>query len=129
MTYATVDQVGTELGRTIVEPEKAQIQQWLDKVERLIKTRLPDLDQRVTSGLLDRETVADIEVDAVTRKALNPQGLRTFSRSVDDATIQQTIDSSRSSGKLELTDEEWERLLPVPVGDGFSSPLAFTPGW
>lgn len=129
MTYASVDNVGVELGRTLVSPEREQIEQWLERVERIIKSRIPDLAHRVAVGTLDEGVVADIEIASVTRKALNPQGLRSISRSVDDGTLQQTIDNSQSDGVLRLLDAEWDLLLPAATSETFSSPVSFVPGW
>ena len=126
MTYANPTQVAVELGRSAFteSAEIEQVNQWLARVERDIRRRIPDLDHRVTSGLLDRETVIDVEVTVVARKAINPEGLRSVSRtrSWDDysQTDQETRDQELSAGDLKLTAADWERLIPE------SSTVAFT---
>lgn len=127
-SIATVQQVGTELGRIITSPETEQIQQWLDRVDRMIRDRIPDLDSRLASGQLSADTVADVEIAAVVRKAWNPRGLRSISQHVDDATLQQTIDQSQSDGVLRILEEEWGRLLPAASNDAFSVHVAYVPG-
>lgn len=127
-TYGTVQQVGIELGRTIVSPETEQVQQWLDRVQRMIKDRIPDLDFKVASGQILLDTVADVEVAAVVRKALNPRGFRSISHHVDDATLQQTIDQSQSDGVLRILDSEWDRLIPAAMNDAFSTRVSYVPG-
>lgn len=114
MTYASVADVAAELGRPVpTDPNiVAQWERWLTRVENQILDRIPDLADRIAVGRPTAELVADIEAAAVARKALNPEGLRSTTRSIDDGSVTKTIDQTRSAGELELTDDEWARLLP-----------------
>ena len=105
--YAEVQDVATALGRSIDQDgtEGRQMQYWLDKAERKVRSRVPLLDEWASQDPAYQDTVKDVLVSAVERKALNPEGLRSVMTQVDDANIQQTIDSTRS------LDEEWEQLL------------------
>jgi hypothetical protein len=121
MEFANVSDVADELGRAITDPaEMRQVNRWIATVERIVKGRIPDLDTQAAAGLIDPETVKDVQVAAVARRARNPEGLRNRTRtvSIDDysRTEQATIDSAVSSGELYLTDAEWERLAPADVG-------------
>lgn len=111
--YATPEDVAVAMGRTIGADttEGRQVQYWLDKAERRIRSRVPLLDDWVSSDAQYRGTVKDVLVSAVERKALNPEGLRSVMTQVDDANVQQTIDSTRSVGEVTILAEEWEQLL------------------
>lgn len=113
--YAEVQDVATALGRSIDQggAEGRQMQYWLDKAERKVRSRVPLLDDWAIQDPAYRDTVKDVLVSAVERKALNPEGLRSVMTQVDDANIQQTIDSTRSVGEITILDEEWEQLLRI----------------
>lgn len=122
MTYANVADVAAELGRPVPTdlPTVAQWERWLARVENQILARIPDLHARVSAGSPTAELVADVEAAAVARKALNPEGLRSTTRAIDDGSVTKTIDQTRSAGELELTDDEWALLLPRPARGAFT---------
>ena len=122
MVYATIQDVAAELGRTaFTDPaEIAQLNAWLRRANATIKVRVPDLDARVEVGSIDPELVASIEAAAVARKALNPKGLRSSMRSVDDGSIQETVDSTQSDGVIRIMDDEWMLLLGRQTRGAFS---------
>lgn len=113
--YAEIQDVATALGRSIDQDgtEGRQMQYWLDKAERKIRSRVPLLDDWASQDTAYQDTVKDVLVSAVERKALNPEGLRSVMTQVDDANVQQTIDSTRSVGEITILDEEWEQLLRI----------------
>lgn len=113
--YAEVQDVATALGRSIDQAgtEGRQMQYWLDKAERKVRSRVPLLDDWAIQDPAYQDTVKDVLVSAVERKALNPEGLRSVMTQVDDGNIQQTIDSTRSTGEITILDEEWEQLLRI----------------
>ena len=113
--YAGIRDVATALGRSIDQDgtEGRQMQYWLDKAERKIRSRVPLLDDWASQDTAYQDTVKDVLVSAVERKALNPEGLRSVMTQVDDGNIQQTIDSTRSTGEITILDEEWEQLLRI----------------
>lgn len=122
MTYANVADVAAELGRPIPTdaPTVAQWNRWLTRIENQILARIPDLADRIAAGDLTASLVGDIEATAVARKALNPEGLRSTTRAIDDGSVTKTIDQTRSAGELELTDDEWALLLPRRVRGAFT---------
>lgn len=121
MTYANAQDVADELGRaTFTGPELNRVNAWLKRVELIIRAKIPDLDDKVASGDIDADAVVSVEAAAVARKVLNPEGLRSTTRSVDDGSIHKTTDSKFSDGVIRLTDEEWDLLLPAAARDAFS---------
>jgi hypothetical protein len=69
------------------------------------------LDSWCTDDVLYKAIVNDVEVAAVERKARNPDGMRSIMTQVDDANVQQTIDTSRSTGEITILPSEWSQLL------------------
>lgn len=130
MTYATLPDVETRLGRPLSESEQAQVTALLGDVEALIKSRIPDLDDQVTAGTIDETLVVMVEVAAVLRVIRNPSGFRQES----DGDYAYTVDSRAAGGYLTLLDFEWlllgvtagaftitpaiDTCPPVPVSDG-----------
>lgn len=129
MAYATVSDVAAELGRpTPTDPPiVAQWERWLSRVENMIRARIPDLDDLVTAGTPSEALVVDIEAAVVARKVLNPEGLRQVTRAIDDGSVTKTVDQTRSSGELALTDDEWGLLLPTADSGAFSTRPGFEP--
>src|SRR5699024_12405424 len=134
MTYGTVEQVATELGRavdSITDLERDQWQQWLDQVERTIEGRFRrvglDLAAQVALGDPEAETVADVEVAVVARKVRNPEGTTSTTVSVDDGSVTKRREGCKIDdlGYLRLTDGEGETLLPA----GRSGACATRPGY
>lgn len=124
MTYATVADVGTRLGRPITEPaEVAQVNAWLGDVESLILARVPNLVELVDDGRPTAATVAMIEANAVIRKVKNPDGKQ--NERIDDYSYGLNADAAR--GDLFLTDAEWALLLPVSASGAFSTRPGFEP--
>ena len=74
MSYASASDVQARLGRELTEEETDLIDVRLDDVERMIKRRIPDLDDQITAGDLDVEDVKQVEADAVLRLVSNPEG-------------------------------------------------------
>ena len=136
MTYGTVEQVATELGRavdSITDLERDQWQQWLDQVERTIEGRFRrvglDLAAQVALGDPEAETVADVEVAVGARKVRNPEGTTSTPVSVDDGSVTKRREGSKIDdlGYLRLTDDEWDQLLPAGHADAWSTRPGFVP--
>ncbi|AFR50017.1 Gp19/Gp15/Gp42 family protein [Gordonia sp. KTR9] len=107
MAYATAEDV-TTLWAKDPEPETITlINRRLAQVERMIVRRIPDLAGRIADGRIDLADVVDIEADAVLRLVRNPEGY--FSETDGNYAYMLRADLS-SSGKLEITDDEWETL-------------------
>lgn len=134
MSYATVIDVATTLGRPITDPdEQNQITDWISKTERIIAARLGDLAN------LDRQILADVISEVVARRARNPDGKR--NERIDDYSY--TLDAAASAVELTLTADEWARLsqdgstsgaympvlTPVPWLGGRDADATPTGGW
>lgn len=110
MTYASVDDVATRLGRPITEPvEVAQVTAWLGDVEAIIRARIPDLDAQVAAGTPTEDTVVMVEANSVVRMVRNPEG-KTQER-IDDYSW--GLPANPNAGTLYLTDVEWGLLDPT----------------
>lgn len=126
-TYAGVSDVEVELGRPIsTEEETAQVTRWLERAEGLIRARISDLDDQVTAGTIDENLLIWVEAAAVARKAINPEGLRSVTRSIDDGSVTKVRDSALSDGVLRITDEEWAMLIPSRPRGAFTIRLGQT---
>lgn len=109
MAHASASDVATRWGKALVDldPEiVALLEVRLGDVERMIKRRIPDLDDQVTATTIDVEDVKQVESDAVLRLARNPEGYL----SETDGSYTYMLRSDLSSGKLEILPEEWEIL-------------------
>lgn len=136
MTYATIEQVATELGRTVDSvstSESAQWQQWLDQVERTIAARFRRLGMKLSSQVDSddpgAEAVADVEVAVVARKVRNPEGTTSTTVSIDDGSVTKRREGAKIDdlGYLRLTDYEWDLLLPAGRADAWSTRPGFEP--
>lgn len=122
MTFATVSDVSTRLGRPITDPnEVAQVDAWLEDIEALILARIPDLTDLVAAGTPTVQAVVMVESNAVIRKLKNPDGK--VSEGVDDYNYR--LNENARKGELFLTDDEWELLEPGVVSSAFSTRPGF----
>ena len=109
MTYASITDVSTRLGRPIVDSlEVAQVAAWLEDVEAIVLARIPGLADAVTAGRPTVATVVMVEANAVIRKIKNPDGK--VAERVDDYDYR--LNENSRKGELFLTDEEWGLLTP-----------------
>lgn len=106
MAYASASDVTARWARTPTDEEAALIDVRLEDAERLIRRRIPDLDDRVDAGTLLEEDVIQVEAEAVLRLVRNPEGY--LSESDGDYTYMLRQDVS--TGRLEILSEEWEIL-------------------
>lgn len=106
-TYATASDVTDRWGQAIDDPAiLTLIGVRLGDVERMIKRRIPDLADQVTSGSIDVDDVIQVEADAVLRLARNPDGYT----SETDGSYTYMLRSDLSTGQLDILPEEWEIL-------------------
>lgn len=103
MAYAVPTDVADRLGRDLDESETRIVGVRLDDAERLIKSRIPDLESRVVAGTIDQANVVMIEAEAVLRLVRNPDGYS----SETDGNYTYRIDRDVASGSLEILDREW----------------------
>ena len=117
MSYASIEDVSTRLGRPITDPaEVAQITAWLGDVEALIVSRIPTLDDSVALGSPTAAVVAMVEANAVIRKVRNPDGK--VSEGIDDYNYR--LNENARKGEIFLTDDEWALLAPTAGGGAFT---------
>lgn len=129
MSYATVSDIEVELGRTVSSPsETAQWLAWIDRVERTIVRRFVRaglvLADQVALNDPSADDVKDVEVAAVIRKITNPTGLTSVTRNLDDGAVTTRREGVDDTG-LDLTDAEWDVLLPFGESAVFSTRPGF----
>ncbi|AKF14184.1 head-to-tail adaptor [Mycobacterium phage Luchador] len=106
MSYATAEDV-VELWAKEPEPEvMALITRRLAQVERMIRRRITGLDAKVTASPTFKQDLIDIEADAVLRLVRNPEGYM----SETDGAYTYQLSTDLQTGKLTITDDEWEIL-------------------
>lgn len=106
MAYAVPADVEARLGRPLEPDEVAMVQIRLDDVERIIKSRIPDLDAQIIAGTIDESVVVMIEAEAVLRLIRNPEGYTAET----DGNYSYQISASVASGRLEILPDEWALL-------------------
>ncbi|MFC6009582.1 Gp19/Gp15/Gp42 family protein [Nocardia lasii] len=106
MTYAEPTDVQTLLGRELTPAETELVTVRLADAERMIVRRIPDLADRITSGAILEDDVIQVEADAVTRVVRNPEGIM----SETDGNYTYMRSAASSTGRLEITRDEWQTL-------------------
>jgi hypothetical protein len=105
-TFGVFSDVETSLLRVLTESETTYVAAWLDRAERLILSRVPDLAARVQSKADYGLVVAGVEGEMVARVFRNPEGVR----QEDEGNYSIRLDAAVSSGILLVSDTEWESL-------------------
>lgn len=120
MTYATVSDVEVRYGRTLTATESAQVSAWINDLESEILERIPNLEALIVTGRPTIPTVIRVVSQAIIRKLDNPKGLKSRTVAIDDYSTTEQPWIEGSAGALDLTDEEWSKLLPGSTGDAFT---------
>lgn len=109
-----------------VPTDNVKIQLWIDKSERLIKRRVPDIQDRIDAEAAESpartdllSTTKDIVVAMVTRVFRNPEGIRQANETTGPFTQSKTYGGEQPGG-LGLTDDELTALQGEVAGDAFS---------
>lgn len=124
MTYGNPSEVAVLLGFAFTSAQSAQAQAFLDDAEWQIKQRFPDLAERLAAGTVTIETLARVEVRAVRRIMLNPDGKD--NEKIDDYSY--GFNSDIANSEVAISDEEWSWLLPQGTpGESFSIKLGSSP--
>lgn len=105
-TYATPTDVSARLGRELTTDEITLVSVRLEDVERKIRRRIPDLDDRVTNGDIAEDDLVQVEAEALLRLIRNPDGYL----SETDGSYSYMFSQSLASGQLTITPEEWQTL-------------------
>ena len=114
MAYATADDVATRWGRELTAEETSMVEVRLEDAERMIRRRIPDLDNQIDTGTIDVDDVVQVESDCVLRLARNPEGY--ISETDGDYTYR--LSEAFAAGTLGITDDEWA-ILGVQSGGMF----------
>ncbi len=120
MTYATVSDVEVRYGRTLTAPEVAQVTAWIDDLEAEILERIPTIEALIVAGRPTIPTIIRVICAAIIRKLDNPKGLKSRTVAIDDYSTTEQPWIEGSAGALELSDDEWSKLLPGSSGDAFT---------
>ena len=120
MSVVTIQDVQARLGRVLTDLEQAQVNAWLEDLGALVRARVPDLEEQLDAGTMDRSVLKLVFVQAIRRLLLNPEGLRQYTESIDDYSVTKTVDSSVSSSALYLSDDEWAMLLPATADGAYT---------
>lgn len=105
-TYADVTDVTDRWAWDPTDAEVTLISTRLADVERMIRRRIPDLDDLVGADTILEEDVRQVEADAVLRLVRNPEGY--LSETDGDYTYQ--LRQDLATGRLSILPEEWEIL-------------------
>lgn len=111
MAYATPEDVEVRFMRPLDEDEKRVVAARLEDAELLLRSRIPDLDEKVTAGVLDQALVVMVEAEMVLRLIRNPDGLVQET----DGSYSYSTSQKVASGLLEVLPREWT-LLGVRSG-------------
>lgn len=132
MTYATLTDVSTRLGRPItLAAEIAQVEAWLGDVEAQIIARFTRaglvLSAQIALDDPSLETIVRVEAEAVIRRIYQPLPGRTSQTvAVDDGSVTDRWESGRSAPVDGwLTASEWSDLLPSATTSAFSTRPGF----
>ena len=111
MAYATPEDVEVRFMRPLDEDEKRVVAARLEDAELLLRSRIPDLDEKVAAGVLDQALVVMVEAEMVLRLIRNPDGLVQET----DGSYSYSTSQKVASGLLEVLPREWT-LLGVRSG-------------
>jgi hypothetical protein len=106
MAYAEASDVAVRWGKSDLDADTtALIEARLADVERMLNRRV-DLAAGIILGTFLEADVVQIEADAVLRLVRNPEGYL----SETDGNYTYMLRQDLSSGRLEITEEEWDIL-------------------
>lgn len=116
-SYASHEDVQDRYEQDLDTRLEAIVDVRLGDAERLIKHRIKDLDARLLldpaeANYLDIDTLIQVEAEMVLRLIRNPEGYSQES----DGNYSYAIYQQVASGKLEVTDSEWDLLGAKQTG-------------
>lgn len=106
MAYATYQDVEARLGRTLDASEQTIVNTRLNDIELMIRHRIPDLDTKISTGVIDPQVLIMVECDAILRLIRNPEGFTAET----DGNYSYQISAEVASGRLEILPSEWALL-------------------
>lgn len=137
MSWTTPDDVDAAWIGPDAPDDEYRVQNWIDRAEREIRFRVPDLQARIdvqqslippASDLLDM--TRDVVVAMVTRVFRNPEGIRTVNQSSGTGPFSETVSRTYGGdtpGGLFLADDELAKLQGQTASGAFSIDLV--PSW
>lgn len=128
MAVASVKDVETSLMRPLSETENEYVEALLERAENLLKVRIPDLVDRVTSDTQFRALVVQVEAESLARVfRAGDAGAGIYSSESEDG-YSYSLNFKVASGLLDILPEEWARLLGsggfrsvTPATDGYAA--------
>lgn len=112
---APTDVTGAWIGEG-APTDAGKIQKWIDKAEREIRFRVPDVQERIDAESAEipprtdlLETAKDVVVSMVTRVFRNPEGIRQVNETTGPFTSSRTYGGDVPGG-LGITDDELAKL-------------------
>ena len=118
---APADVTGAWIGEGVPDDD-TQIQRWIDKAEREIRYRVPDIQPRIDAEAAETpartdllELAKDVVVSMVTRVFRNPEGIRQANTTTGPFTESKTYGGDVPGG-LGLTDDELAKLQGARSG-------------
>lgn len=133
MTYTTIYDIEVEWNQGVPTESLGHVARLIEKAERLLARKVPNLAARITAGSLTKEDIVDVVCSMVLRVLRNPAGYR--SETAGDYSYQ--VDAQTGSGRIELLASERRLLLgarahSIPLVDDalarpFREPLNVSP--
>lgn len=129
---APQDIIGSWVGAN-VPTDEPKLQVWIDRAERLIRKRVPDLQTRLDAeselelpepDLLN--TARDVVIAMVTEVFKNPDGMRSLQTTTGPFTNSTTFGGD-NPGKLTLSHADENMLAGVRPGEAFTVDLLAGP--
>jgi len=118
MAWTTADSVLSAWIGDDKPSDAALVGTWIGKAERLIRSRVPTIQARITAGEVDlMENAQDVVSAMVQRVFRNPEGVRTRQESTGPFGGSVTYGGDQP-GSLSLTDDEASRLSPASASRG-----------
>ena len=119
------DVTGAWIG-TGAPTDNALVQKWVDKAEREIKYRVPDIQTRISAEAAETpartdllDTAKDVVVAMVTRVFRNPEGIRQANVTTGPFTESRTYGGDVPGG-LAMTDDELAKLQGIRQRGAFT---------
>ena len=122
MALATESDVVTSMMRELTPAESQHVDALLERAERKIRTRVPDLDTRAKDDPDFKQRVIDITAEAVARVFRNPSGYT----QENEGNYGYSLNFRVASGLLDILDSDWAEL---GVGGGLGTILPTTDGY
>src|SRR5690606_41423625 len=101
MAYATPEDVEARLGRPLEEWERTVVAQRLEDAELILRSRIPDLDERIADGRVSEDAVVMVESEMVMRLVRNPE--------IGRASCRERVLSSGVAGSWQKSSHTGER--------------------